>query len=812
MIRQAFRSWRFARWTLVLLCLTLVVGIGVAGSVLTTGAGIYLQQRPAVSDPSTLVWVNVVDQRSPGRLESLSLSEFRHLEGLGDPIVGATAYSWLSADLQYGETTISTAGSAVIGPYFRVLGASAHLGRSLPEDRPFRDHVDENVVVLGHAIWSRLGRPADILGKVVRIDGVSTIVVGVAAPSFSGPDLNAPSEFWVNLPTGRLVDRSLPLEEQPPFRRFHFLARVRSPDDRDALGMLTTIAVREAASSRGRRPEYLSTRVSSAARGLNPAIESSMRARLAGPTVLAIALLVVVAINVATLLLSHTISRRRDFAIRMAVGARRSQVVRVVARDIFAITIVCVPLGLLLTLGGIRAAPVLLDMTFSSSAIEVPAFMTGLFVLVTAIILSVLVGLAPAILASSESLSATIQDESSEASMRSHGARWRQWLIAVQGAVCTVVLCGAFIAYAEARRIDVGAFGTKDPSLVGVVELRVRTQSRAAMNSWSSIARLMERFRADFGVPSAVISGTPVEPLALRAPVFRRSPTSTWSGGELFRVAVISPGYFETSGYDMVDGREFTEEDDNSAPRAAILNRAAFQGLGGSRVTESELAMFDSTRGVLVRVVGVSPDIGVSGTRLASVPTIYIPLAQQTDLPAHISIVTPIDRIDRAAARIALAVREELGDAVSLERVEPLSRTLLDALRPTLAQRLLVVLTVALALFLLGVGVFGVIQAGCQRRRNEIGVRIALGCGRLRAASHVAYGSMRLVLLGVLVGGALSVLGPKLSTDLLGSATVSSLDAYVLAATTIFGTAALAMIVPLASLVRREPSVLLRGR
>jgi ABC-type antimicrobial peptide transport system permease subunit len=253
----------------------------------------------------------------------------------------------------------------------------------------------------------------------------------------------------------------------------------------------------------------------------------------------------------------------------------------------------------------------------------------------------------------------------------------------------------------------------------------------------------------------------------------------------------------------MLRGREFTESDDSSGRPVAIVNEAAMTALGGAAlVLGAEISVHDSTGAAAVTIVGVAPDIGVPGTRIAAVATIYFPLSQQAVLPSDVSVIVPILESRHFAERAARAVNEELGATASLVQAVPLSAFLTTAVQPDLARRLLVKGTAALAIFLAAIGVFGVISEECQRRRREIGIRLALGSGRVRAATQAAARTLRLVAAGICGGGVLVLISSIVMWSMATPGLQISLGNYLGAAVITFGAAATALFLPLWLLVR----------
>jgi len=806
--------------------LSLALGIGANAAMFSLIDRALLRRLP-VQDPDRLVFLY-----HPGPLQgsvsadedggpSFSYPMFRDLQTQQTPFTGLAASRATEASLSYRGEALPGSALLVSGNYFGLLGVRAALGRVFAEDDDTGPGAHP-LVVLTHAYWQkRFGAEPSVLNRTLVVNGHPMIIVGVAQKDFSGdfpgsvPDvfvpitmknemspgftgLNDRRNYWVTL-VARLRP-GVTREQAETAINVSYHAQI----EQDALQLSGTSAdflrrfrakkviVRPGAYGRGSQRD----------KALRPML------LLMGMTLL---VLLIACANVANLQLTRAVARRREVAVRLAIGASRARLVRYLLGESLAIALAGGAVGLVVahwTLAGViallpHAAEMgLLDVTLNARLL--------LFALAASIVAGVAVGLYPALQASRPHLTSALKEQSGQTTTRA-SSRLRAALVVVQTAMSVLLLIMAGLfgrTLVNLARIDLGLRAdhvvtfSLAPKLNGYTDERTR----------QLYDTLSDRLAAVPGVSGVSLARVPTiagDNAMTSVSVEGYTPPADDDASSSLNV--VGPGYFRTLGIPLVAGREFTASDVLTAPKVAIVNQAFVRHfLAGQDPIGHRMAR---GRGSAVKlettIVGVVRDAKYSDMREAPPRVYYTPYAQVPAQSAMTYYVRTLVDPNALAETVSGTVR-----AVDPNLPIRDLRTMDDQIADNLSrERLLSVLTACfagLATLLAALGLYGVLAYNVARRTREIGIRMALGANTSDVRALVVRQTGDILAAGAAAGvGAAAAAGKLVESVLYGMKPWD--PAVYAAALAVLGTIALiAAYVPARRASAVDPLVALR--
>ncbi|HKN66152.1 MAG TPA: ADOP family duplicated permease [Gemmatimonadaceae bacterium] len=749
---------------------TLALGIGVNAMLFSLLDRLFLQTPPGVSNPAEvtrLYW-----QAGEQRAASFAVAAFSIpvVDAISENVRGIGATTVYQQDWQrFGneeepKTVVTMAGAR----YFEVVGVRPAFGRffSAEEDRI---DVPSPVAVVSESFWRRrFGEsPANAIGQRISLNRRQLTVIGVVPSDFTGVDLNA-SDVWV--PLGMLAMLS-PMGQRgngPPWYRlrqlYGFQLLVRAPlMPQGRLEAAATVAARRAF---GDAPEGRNVRVLSgsvvAARGPGRLEqEASIAIRLGG---VAVMVLLIACANVANLLLARAIRRRREIAIRSALGITRAGIVKLLLAES---TVLAVAAGVAAMLIAGWAGSLLRHFLFPAIhwASGVIDWRVAIFTALVTLGTGVAAGLTAALRASRTDISQTLKTGGREGSIR--GSRLRAVLLTVQVALSMVLLVGAVLfvkSLYAVRALDLGYDAERLVTLAPHYDEGDRKAHEIVLQT--GLPELAARLAPLPGVEGvALASMSPMYGFSFSAAFYASGDTlPKWSDG-VPNVTAVSPEYFATVGLRLVRGRNLTQSDVRTGG-VAIVNNTLARSAWPHAEAIGQCLRIGKPSAPCVTVIGVVADARRSDVVEEPVRQVYLPIPRSGDYaPGYVIIRVAPDQ----AARIELVARKEAaaifpGAEVSLIR---LSDVLAPQYRPWELGATLFTVFGLLALLVTAVGVFSSLSHDVSQRRHELGVRAALGASLADIVGLVVGQGIRVVGVGALLGLLLALVGSRLVASLL---------------------------------------------
>jgi putative ABC transport system permease protein len=813
--RYAIRNLRRTAGLTAFVVITLALGIGMSAAAFSMLDGLIFRPYP-VPHPGRVV--TLVSTSRDNSFDDFSYREYLDIRDGTKSYDGAIANGDLQGvgfSAEPGAMPRVKAGMLVSGNYFRVLGVAPQLGRG------FRDDEDETagraaVVVLGPDFWKReFGSDPSVVGRIVRLNGTGFTVIGVAPDAFPGMEIFLRPDFYMPLAMARVLSTT-------PQKNFF--------EDRDDRELTVRARLKAGATVQQARSEIavLAQGFERAYPALNRDRGAAVRTQFEMRTrpdagewkfivifaVLALAVLLVACTNVAGLLLSRGQTRTREIAVRLAMGAGRFRLIRMLLTESLILASLGGLAGIAVAYGAIRffhtlAIPAELPVTLP--------FQLDRRVLLATLALSVLSAFACGVAPALQSTRADLVNglKSGDADAAGGVGRKRLWgrnvLVVAQVSMSLLLLTASFLMM---RGFHNGVAATtgfaKDHLLVSRFDPRLVQYNREQTQQFYTL--LVERARATPGVRSAGLTQNP--PLGLGAfdrlafvpdgvelPRDRENVTATMD--------TVDEGFFATMGIQVLRGRGVQASDTADAPRVAVVNEQFAAHYWPNADAVGQHIRLDRRGGPLVEVIGVAQTVTYRQTFERPTDFVYLPLAQH-----------PV-------ARMALLLRsngdprqliEPLKDVVrALNANLPISetRTYEDLYRYNAVEGpgvgIDIVATMgAVGLVLAISGLYGLVACNVSRRTREIGIRIAIGAAPSDVLRLVMGKGLTLVGAGTAIGLALGLALERIMNAVLFNAGGVDVVTYLVVVPGMFVATMLAAYVPARRASRIAPIQALR--
>ena len=809
-IRFGLRTLRKSPGFTAVAVLTLALGIGANTAIFTVVYGVLLRPLP-FPEPERLVQLaeTYKDHTEEAGMDMRQFLRLKQYSRLFDNITGYTAIGY---NLAAGNGAEHLSGMPVSANYFRTLGVLPEIGRD------FADATDQSsgqrVAIVSHGLWvRRLGGSsnnttarAQGIGQAILLNGEPFTVIGVMPASYTSlgqsgaPDSSAP-DIWTPL--------ALVANGAGSGGNISVLGRLKHGVTRAELTAQMAVVTQDLKYEYARNPsDQLILTFLPYQQMLGADVRPFLLVLLGA---IGFVLLIACA-NVANLLVARGSGRSREIAVRIALGASKSRIVRQLLTESLLIALVGGALGLAIAAAGVNSLLALAPIDLPRAAavhLDLAAFA---FTLGISLLTGALFGVIPAMDAARASLNYSLKEGTAGSGSGQGRSRLRHILITAEFAMSLVLLTGAGLMIATFTKLLHSDAGFNPHPVLSMQFWLVGSK----YNSSAEIARFYQdvqrRIEAVPGVQATAVvaAGLPLERGGNNGVRIAGPDSAKWLNTDYREV---TPGYFRALGIPLREGREFAASDDDKANRVVIVNKAFVRKNFPGRAAIGEHLYVSKLE---CEIIGVAADVK-SYLDVPAPPTTFVPAAQASFLtsslfegwfPRSIVVRSAIDPL-----ALTRAVREAVAttdSTIPTGRVRSMDQVLSRSLAVRNFMRVLLSFFAALALLLASIGIYGVISYAVSQRTHEIGVRVALGAQRSDVLRIVLGEGLKLILVGAAVGLAASFALTKFLGSLLFN--VSATDPVIFATGTalLTGVALAACYIPARRATLVDPIVALR--
>jgi putative ABC transport system permease protein len=784
--------------------ITLALGISINATMFSMVSA-FLLRRPPGREPDRVTVISSIDPAQGFRADTSLISVPNYLAWREANHV----FTNVAATDEYRNVSLTTQGqsealrAAAASPnYFSVLGVTPQLGRTFDagEDQLGRDHV----VVLSHELWtSHFSSDASVTGRMIRLNREDYTVIGVMPAEFQM--MGYTPQLWIPLVV-TATDQTIAARKE---RTLHVFARLKPG--------ITIEQARAEVVTLARRAEENFPEVE---KGWGATVRTlpdfliydfGIRTALAVLMTTVAFVLMIACANVAGLLLARAAGRRKELAIRFALGAGRSRIVRQLLTEGLVIALLGGGVGLLLASWGIQVVRV--HMAFNDAVSAVPVTLDRnvmLFAAGISLICALLCSLAPSLNASRSDITTNLKDEGRTASASRSHSRPRTVMVTGEIAMALFLLVGTGLLVRGIYAIQHQNLGFRADHLltanVTLDDAHYKDPSRQILFVQDVIPRLQHLPSAEVAAVASELPATGAGSVTLRIKGQPESPASQRLTALDF---VVTPEFFQTAGIALLRGRAFTEADSTTKTRVVIVNQEfANRYLQGEDPLGKQVQLDVSGAPVWSEIVGIVGNVKVYSESTREDPEVYESFFQRP--------VGSFSLVVRAAsdpAGLAPALR---GAVAQVDAEIPLSHVitmpaLIDRQRggDSFFVRVLGVFGV-LALILAAIGIYGLIAYSVSQRTHEIGIRMALGARSQDVLRMVVGEGAKMTAIGGAIGFAIALPLPRLFAAIFFDLRVNEPRLYFIVPLAVLAVAVLAAYVPARRAARVDPMNALR--
>ena len=778
---------------------TLALGIGATTAVFSVVYGVLVRPLP-YHDAERLVHVWEQSTRTGNDRNPVSVPNYRDWTTQTRAFSAMVAYAFNRFTLSGDGEAESVQGAQLLGDLSGVLGVRPLAGRGIT-----LADARASTVVISEGLWRRrYGANPAIVGTAIRMNGEPFTVVGIMPASFQFPRSDV--DLW----TGYRSILNDPVWGESRGRRFQRVVARLKPDVTVAAATADVDAV-----ARRLAAQYPDDNAGGSATVValrEQLVGNSQRALLVLLGAVTCVLLIACA-NVAHLLLARTATRGQELAVRAALGAGRSRLVRQLLTESVVLAAGGGLLGIALAYGAVRLLRTLdPDVVPLTEAVRVDAWVL-VFCAVAVIVTAILVGLVPALRATRRSLAESVRDGGRGAGVGARQRATQGTLVTAEVSLSLILLVGAGLllrSFDRLRSVDTGVDASGIASML-LMAPPPRYQTPEKRNAFFD--RVTEGIATLPGVQSVGLCDC-------LPPNRVRSTTSLFVDGAasravgdlpLVNTVRVGASYFGTLRIRVLSGRAFTGADRQGASPVAVVNRTLARKLLGANATGlaalGRRVSYDAEN--WVTIVGVVDDVHYEGLATPVMPAVYTPVAQFPE-PGYNLLV----RVAGEPLGVVPAIRRVIGAVdpeVAPSYVTSLEGVIAESVAGERFSATVLGAFAGIAFVLAAVGIYGVVAYGVTQRRREMGVRMALGARGMDVVRLVIVGSLMPVLIGVAIGLVAAAMSTRVMQRMLYGTSVHEVGVYVIVTAGLLGVALMAAWLPGRRAARADPMVVLRG-
>ncbi|HEY3705706.1 MAG TPA: ABC transporter permease [Terracidiphilus sp.] len=800
--RQLIKSPGFT----LIAVLILALGIGANTAIFSVVHAVLIEPLPYPhADRLVQIWHTPPQEQFPGMTQfAVSAANFLDWQRQNTVFEGMALYGGAAYELTGGAKPETLRAGRVTSDFFSLLGVQPLLGRvfTADEDQPGKNHE----VILGYKLWEqRYGADRQVVGRTMNLDGTPYVIVGVMGPRMLKPDV---AQMWV--PMGLTPEEAVVRGEH------HFL----------------TIAKLKPGVTVGQAQTEMSA-ISRRLERMYPADDKgwgaqvlSLRDDLVGdvrPALLMMLgavtfVLLIACANVANLLFGRAFARRKEMAIRSALGASRRNVTQLLLLESVMVAITGGALGLVTAHFGIE----LLLKFFADKlprmgeiGLSTPVL---LFTLALSIVTGVISGLLPALSMTRGDVNEALKQGLGRMDADSGSGFTRSALVTVEVAASLVLLIGAGLMVRSLWKLQTADPGFDESNVLTMNVNVPRRQFKSPAEETQFFTAVLDRARALPGVVSAAA----IDDLPLRGgsnqPVMAEGrPVVPMSEQPEVSVRVVTPGYFKTMRVPVLEGRDIAQSDTADAQAVVLISKSMakqFWPHGSAIGKRLKLSFFPDKERIVVGVVGDVKQQGLDTA--AGIATLYWPLAQGSDSamgswrPFGLSLAVRTTGAPLGVSNSLKAAVAQVNSNIAVDNVITLEDFVGDTLTQHRFNMQLLTIFGMLALVICTIGIYSVLAYSVRRRMREIGVRLALGASMRDVAGLVVLQGMKPTLAGVGIGLALALALGRVAGSLVYGISVRDTETFVAVTALLVVVSFAASLVPALRATRVDPLAVLR--
>lgn len=781
-LRYALRMLRKNPAFTAVAVVTLALGIGANTAIFSLENAVMLKMLP-VKNPGELVVVGDPTEVYGRHIGDPQVTEFSYplYRDIRD---GSTVFTGMLASGEahrlrvtgdsIDEISGGSTGVLVSGNYFSVLGVNALYGRVITPDDDSGPGAHP-VTVVSYGFWkNKLGENPNIVGQTLRINNYPFTVIGVAPPGFYGDTVGDAQDLWVPVTMQEQVINGRKWLEDYNASWLHVIARLKPGVTVEKAAANVNLVVQQLVSgplkaklSKDDLGNLKADKVPVSAGGGG---FSDLRGDFQQPLLLLmiiVALVLVIAcVNVANLLLARASSRRKEFAVRVAIGAAPGRIVRQLLTESILLAFAGGALGFLLARWGTDA---LLKLSGNNDLEASPDLRVFLFTAAVCVLTGVLFGLIPALRSRRVAVALTLKSGSQNGSSANAGWNWGKLLVTGQVAVSLLVLFVAGLlvhSLQNIRNVDLG-YNREHLLVVSTDPLAAGYNNNARIGSFAN--QLAEQIgslpgvRAVTSSKNGLFSGSESgNSIKVEGYTSKNDPDLQAAFDE------VAPNYFRGVGIPMLLGRDIGLQDTETSPRVAVINEtmARFY-FGQTNPIGRKFIVEDPESKGPVEIIGVARDARDHKLKGSVDRRFYLPLSQSLGRVPGLNFVV---RTVGNPVAVAEAVRKQIKNLdanIPVNNIRSLNELTERAISDQVLIARLSSVFAGLALLLAAIGLYGILSYSVAGRTREIGVRMALGAQRGSVLKMILQEAGKLVLLGVVIGIPSAMLASRLFSSML---------------------------------------------
>jgi predicted permease len=743
-LRYTFRTLRKDRAFTMVAVLILALGIGANVAVFSVVDTILLRPLP-FGNPQRLTWIADLTGKSGASSQTYSVDAYDEFRSQNHSFQDVTGYFAFSSSDNYKLTGNGEprplSGIMVAGNFFQTLQVTPSVGRLFTEDE-LRLH-GRPAVLLIHSFWQRQygGDPA-IVGKAIDLDGTPTTVIGVLPEQFDFGSVFSPGAR-IDIITPAIMD-----DIRDEGNTLSLIGRlkpgvtlVQAQDEANTLFPKLHFSLKHPEWGGGYKANIVD---------LKQYVSGKLQRSLIVLWCAVGLIMLIVCVNLSNLLLARAASRNKEFAMRQALGAGRGRLLRQLLTE----SLVLSGAGAVLGLGfayaivfymahqGSIALPLLSSVRVDGSALA--------WTLMIAVAAAVLVGLAPAFRMSGKDLQESLKDSGTTASQGRRHDRMRAALVISEVALACVLMIGAGLllrSFLRVLDVDLGF----QPAHAASIQVDYNNGGSLAKGS-AVLQNILHRVQMLPGIETAGITDN--------LPLDRNRSWGLRAKGRYYAkedqqsafVYIVTPGYLNAMGMRLREGRDVNWDDTSDKQQVAIINDTVARQFWPGQDPIDRIVLVN---GKDARVIGVIADVRESGAEAQTGWQMYLPVTQQWPDGAELVVRTKLP--PDALASAVMATLRSINPEQPATEFRPVQQLVDHAVSPRRFFVVLVATFAGLGLLLASLGIYGVISYSVTQQTKEIGIRMALGATAGRVQFGVIRRTLTLAVMGIALGGALSL-------------------------------------------------------